>query len=320
MPDDESMFPHFDVEDENTEDTEDNQNQSEDDDYHDDDPNQSEDDDSQIEDPDQPEEDDDPLGDIKAKDDDPDAKVDVTLSDGSVVPLSELKSGYFRHSDYTQKTQTVARERDVVEATAKAFSAQQTIITQQQQETEKFLLGLVPDEPDISLITTDLAQYHRAKAMRDKAFEEVQGIVQKNRQTEAQLNASIEQNLKQIQEVENKALKQKFPRLNRPEVYTKFVSTAKETANQMGFTESEFNSTFDHRILSVLYYASLGLKAKQAERTGKPSKTAKNVGTTSINTRLKLGGQRGARNNASALNKLNQSGSIHDAMNVDINI
>jgi hypothetical protein len=38
----------------------------------------------------------------------------VTLPDGTQVDLEELKNGYLRHADYTQKTQELAREREAI--------------------------------------------------------------------------------------------------------------------------------------------------------------------------------------------------------------
>ena len=255
-------------------------------------------------------------------DPEPDEKddIEIALDDGTMLPVSELKSGYMRQSDYTRKTQEVAREREVAETNAKTFFQQQQIILQQRQQTEEFLMGLIPEEPDVSLIETDLARYHRAKATRDRALDEVREIIQKNNQVEQQLTESMQENLTKMREAEEKALKQKFPRLNRPDVHTKFMDSVKGTAEQLGFSETEFNSTFDHRILSVLYYASLGLRAKQAVKTGKPSKAAKNVGSNSMNTKLNIGNARGNRSNTAALGRLRKTGSIHDAMKVDIEI
>ncbi len=41
---------------------------------------------------------------------------EITLPDGSVVKLSELKGGYLRQQDYTKKTQAIAEERRQLEA------------------------------------------------------------------------------------------------------------------------------------------------------------------------------------------------------------
>lgn len=68
------------------------------------------------------------------------------LSDGTEVPLSELEKGYLRQSDYTKKTQEVARQREEAAQALALFEALQSDPQNTLDALTKHLATEAPDE------------------------------------------------------------------------------------------------------------------------------------------------------------------------------
>lgn len=112
------------------------------------------------------------------------ASQQVTLSDGTQTTLDDLRAGYMRQGDYTQKTQALAEERRQVESQLEYLQQQgANLITGTPQEQAQ------PQQPDLQLPTIQLDEY-ASDAERSMA----QAIQQQN----AMLN-QMTQNMQQLQ-------------------------------------------------------------------------------------------------------------------------
>jgi hypothetical protein len=98
-----------------------------------------------------PEEEADDEVDDEAEDDESDGPAAIEIKiDGKTTRLTadEVKAGYLRASDYTRKTQEVARDRDAIAAERKAFETAQQQAFQQFEQSLQILQSLQEPEPD----------------------------------------------------------------------------------------------------------------------------------------------------------------------------
>lgn len=268
----------------------------------------------EADEPTDPAEDDDPADDADDGPDDPSDKPepddDVTVTvNGERVPLKELKAGFLRRQDYTHKTQEVAdRRRDL-----EALSAR---VTQSVEAIVDHLTKQIPPAPDPKLAYTNPTAFVQQKAMHEAAVAEVEALLsQVNGPKEVQQQLSQEK-LSEIREAELAALAEKFPTTRSKEGFDQFFQTAAAAAKDLGYTDAEIQSALDHRLFALSYYASLGMKAEQAKQKAKakvqsvppvaPQKAANQGVKASV-----------ARRNQEAMKRLERTGSIEAALEVD---
>lgn len=177
------------------------------------------------------------------------------------VPLSELKNGYQRQSDYTQKTQALSEERKALEAqTAEYTQYLQSIPMLAQVATANI------NEAQTKLYSpefTQLAIDDPAQYVAEKA--KLEGIIQKNYQAQQQMQQQFEQyqnqsnNIRQqefeqqLQEA-NTILAREIPEWEKGEVINQLRTYA---VDSMKFTPSELEGLIDPRQVIVLNKARL---------------------------------------------------------------
>jgi len=181
------------------------------------------------------------------------------------VTLDELMSGYSRQSDYTRKTQDVAKERKQMEELQTHHASE---INQARAERQQYLeslnkiIGNTASNLDKfanvdweSLKDSDPIGYVTKKEEFREAQEKVQAMQQEHyvaqqRQLEDQnkmRNTALHE--------ENKRLADVLPEWSDPDKQKKLVSTIRNYAVEQGFSEQELNSLVDHRSLIVLMKA-----------------------------------------------------------------
>ncbi|MFN7882953.1 MAG: hypothetical protein ACK5PF_08055, partial [bacterium] len=114
-----------------------------------------------------------------------DDSVLVALDGDEKVTLKELKAGYFRQKDYTQKTTEVAQERKTVEATKAAYAERNAVLETALQNLGGYLQGLIPPEPPLHLAQTDPGRYQYQRALRESAIAELGQLVSIRGQVDA---------------------------------------------------------------------------------------------------------------------------------------
>lgn len=176
------------------------------------------------------------------------------------IPLAELKNGYSRQSDYTQKTQELAQQR-------------QELINQQQQYNQYLqsipMLSMVAEQniqnayqqlysPEmIQLAQTDPAEYVAKKA-------QIESIMVENQQAHSQMIQQYQDQQNQQHQLQSQALQEILDKSN--EMLAKEINgwgdeTVKKElydyAVKNEFTQNEVENLYDARMVRVLNKARL---------------------------------------------------------------
>jgi len=239
-------------------------------------------------------------------------EVEVILGDGATVALGELKKGYFRQKDYTHKTEALAKERQAVEALREDYGRYRASIEDVQQRVLAFLQSAVPPEPDPTLAQSNPNEYQYQLALRNHALGELQQFYATNDAVGDNVSQVDAAEIERYRSQENDKLLAAMPALKEPGRKAAFDGANRKTALAFGFSEAEIDTTADHRILQLVHYARLG---KQAEHNRKHAKR-RLAEKPSRGTRAALAASK-PNKNRDAMRRLQQTGTLEDAMQVD---
>jgi hypothetical protein len=177
----------------------------------------------------------------------------VKLKDGSEVPLDELVNGYYRQSDYTRKTQDLAKERKAFEESRDAATQRLLQADQVSRRLAELADSLVkarqPKAPDPALLQTDPVGFLQQKEAYERAQAEISQFGQaltehKRREEERQATQKAER-----VERERQLLHEKLP----PAAIQAFTKDIQDIAEKAyGFTLEEIGQVEDHRYMLVL--------------------------------------------------------------------
>ena len=234
--------------------------------------------------------------------------VTVTLSDGSQVDFPELKDGYLRRKDYQRKTQELANQRKKVgesesrlSATAEAFA--------------DFLAKQIPEPPDPQLMFTDPTRHYQMMQAHQIALNQVNTVLELGAKAKEVGGEISREDQIEALKAEDEKLVEMFPHAAKPDGRKKLFEQAKEGGLSLGYSAEELDAISDHRAVALAYYASIGLKAVEARKKAK-AKVADAPPVTPAK-RQKGSGEYRARRNAEAMKRLEQTGSIQDALAID---
>lgn len=232
--------------------------------------------------------------------------------DGEQVPLSQLKEERMRQQDYSRKTAELSRERETVQQAREHYTQQYQTVNSLLQETVQFLEGVIPDEPPLSLAQSDPAQYQYQKELRARAKQEVQQLVERSQKAQ-QTNQQTQQfDQKQVLQRHVEGIERRFPHLRGDQQkLVGFVQETRQKAKDFGFTDQEVSNLTDDRIIEALHYAALGKKAEHNRNNAKRRLQQPKKG----NARPATGN--GNPGNRKAMQRLEQTGSLRDALNID---
>jgi hypothetical protein len=246
-----------------------------------------------------------------------DATPMFTTPEGEEVTLEELKRGFLRQSDYTQKTQEVAEARREL--------GQQFQQTQQHQleVAQNLRLALDVVEPQLAafastdweaLAATDAYEYAEKRALFDQAQARYSQLRSAAEQTVALSNAQKEVAKQQMLAQERQKLQMALPDMADPVEGRRLASSIKEYAMTMGLSESEASNIVDHRLIVALNKARMfdeldksKLSASRKKIHKGPKKVLKG-GQPTTKTQQKAAANKAKRS------KLRNSGSIDDAV------
>ena len=235
-------------------------------------------------------------------DDEADEPATFTLSDGREVSEQELIAGNMREADYRRKTQAVAETRRTLDAQSQRLQAQVDALAE-------YVSQRLPPEPDLNLAYTDPAAFNAQKAIYDQSLSHVQqllSMVDEPKKVAEELTS--EAHMEMVQE-ENSRLAMAYPQTTTENGRKEFFKAAFEGGRHFGFPEEEMKSVTDHRMIAMARYAAIGMAAEKAKATAKRKVAAVSKPAPSKS--------RKAPGNRDAMKKLGQTGSIHDAVNVD---
>jgi hypothetical protein len=182
----------------------------------------------------------------------------VTLDDGTVTTIAELKRNNLFQRDYTRKTTELKAEKDTFESQrSQVGQIAQSLVAQRD-----FLLSaaqrFLPQPPDKTMMNPnspsyDPIGYGHAKAEYDEAMQVInqlqyQSQAEKNRMAEEQ-----KQSFEAIRAQEAQKLFEAVPEFRDRKVYDQFWADAVETmAAEYGFTAEEMAETTDHRMYKAM--------------------------------------------------------------------
>ena len=231
----------------------------------------------------------------------------VKLADGTEVTVAELTQSRMRQSDYTRKTQELANERKTVQADVERMQRITTAFVDH-------ITALVPDAPPASLALSNPDKYVAAKAQHEAAMEQVQQLI-KMGDAPKEIGAALSEadTKKQLQEA-NQRLIEMFPETAGGATREAFFNGVQSVANDLGFSNAELSSIRDPRIFALAHWAQKGMAADKAKATAK----AKVAAAPPATPRKPGQGARQANGvSAAASKRLDKTGSIHDAVNID---
>lgn len=233
-------------------------------------------------------------------------ETEVSLPDGSTLPLSELKKGYLRQSDFSRKTQELANVRSSTEAEAKRIAA----------VTDAFIdhiAAMLPPEPSPALAQRDPNAYTRQKAAYDVAVSQVQKIIEASEQAKETVQTFDSQSHQELLQRENQSLAEKFPETTKADTRQKFFSHVSEAAEAVGFSTDELTKVSDHRLFALAHWAKRGMEAEKAKEKARekvkdaPPSAPRKPGQTAAK----------AGRNKEAMRKAVRSGRLDDVLAVD---
>lgn len=195
-----------------------------------------------------------------------DAVISWTTAGGEALeaPLSELKAGYLRQSDYTQKTQALAEERkQASEQVAKQYQQVQEFAREQAQlmnMQEQLALFAKADwnalyEQDPTEAGRLQAQWRQLEARAQDTARSFQAKVQ---QREAEQATQFQQRTQEALQTMQRDI---------PGFGAEHLKAMQETGIAHGFTDAELSQVADARTLKVLHEAAQwrALQAKKPE-------------------------------------------------------
>lgn len=224
--------------------------------------------------------------------------------------IKELREGYMRQKDYSQKTAEVARQREEVgETVRKAVESQRTQMQQELQQIQDILIETIsPELKDVNwnhLATNEPAEYVRLRNRADQIAKTLNTVKAKHAELTQQQQNEQRQAMQRVAQESRSRLEAEIPGWN-DNLYQELMKVGIE----VGYKQDEVANWLDPRAFKVLHevYEYRKLKA------GKPPTSSKVVtpprvvkpGATAANSQ-------GQQRHSEAMKKLQSSGNVQDA-------
>ena len=172
----------------------------------------------------------------------------VTLADGSVISVAELKRNNLFQRDYSQKTEALKQERNAFEQDRQSVQAQAHEVTQQRDFVLSIINEFLPPQPTKELLESDLVGYVQSKDAWDR-INQLYALKQQDEQRKVHEDGS---NYQQFVHREVGQLYQKLPDLRDPAKMATFKEEVLDVGADYGFGEDELNGVADHRVFLAL--------------------------------------------------------------------
>jgi hypothetical protein len=175
------------------------------------------------------------------------------------VTLEELVSGYQKGDDYTKKSQTLAEQRKVVEAEARAIQEAQSIREQYAQRLNQVQQILNEGKEDMAdleqLKENDPIQYAIKVAEQTEQNKKIQLVQQEQARLAQESNQYRAQQQAQIVANESKLLTEKVKEFSDPKKAEQIKNDIRSFGKSVGFTDDELAQVYDHRHVLILQKA-----------------------------------------------------------------
>ena len=225
------------------------------------------------------------------------------------VTLDELKAGYSRQSDYTQKTMQIAEERKALEADRQNLQA---LINDYQNALQSPMPAMEPPvRPDAKLWDEDPIEAMRQTELYRQKMEDFQAESAKHQHLQQQAMAEKQKQMQEALNQQQVALKERIPEWQNEETATKEKAEIRRFGLSMGFTENELAQIYDSRAVQVLRdamrYNQLQTKRGKVKQAPQGKSLAPGTPTPGEPQQLRKG---------KAMKRLAQTGHIKDAQAV----
>ena len=225
------------------------------------------------------------------------------------VTLDELKAGYSRQSDYTQKTMQIAEERKSLEADRQNL---QTLINDYQTALQSPMPAMEPPaRPDAKLWDEDPIEAMRQTELYRQKMEDFQAESAKHQHLQQQAMAEKQKQMQEALNQQQVALKERIPEWQNEETATKEKAEIRRFGLSMGFTENELAQIYDSRAVQVLRdamrYNQLQTKRGKVRQAPQGKSLAPGTPTPGEPQQLRKG---------KAMKRLAETGHIKDAQAV----
>ena len=245
----------------------------------------------------------------------------VTVNGEEVaVSLDELLSGYSRQSDYTRKTQEIARERKGMEELQQQYNSHVAQIQQERQQYVEALTNMISSQGSEleqysnidwdALRESDPIEYVTAKEQYREAQERVQGMQYQQQQAAQAQQAEMTKAHHQMVQAERGKLVEALPEWRDPDKRKELTENLQSYARDQGFSQQELNSLVDHRSVLVLLKAQ---KYDQLQKSDVKSKKLKNKPKMIRSGKGKSTSGSTKSKRTAQMKRLRQSGRVDDA-------
>nr|WP_321482330.1 hypothetical protein [uncultured Cohaesibacter sp.] len=242
--------------------------------------------------------------------------VQVKLPDGTVATVAELKNGHLMQSDYTRKVQALAQDRQATQNARTEATQWGGYFQQQATRLEQALDNVKALMPDPSLQSQDPMAYMEGMQRFGEQLQETlsksRNIRQRSQQHQAQ---QVQTQRQEAFGRELEALTTKNPTLLDREKQKAYIDEVEGFLKSEGYGNEEILGFIDHRAWQIVHDAMQYRADKEKQSQAKRKvKTVPKVGS---NKRAKTAGERKRGRNANAMQRLQKTGSIEDALQVD---
>ncbi len=230
------------------------------------------------------------------------------------VTLAELVSGYQKGDDYTKKSQTLAEQRKVVEAEAKAIQEAQHLREQYAQrlnQVQTILSQGKNSEEDLQLLKeNDPIAYAVRVAENTEANKKIQLVQQEQARLAQESNQHRANQQANFVAEQSKMLVEKVKEFSDPKKAEQIKNDIRSFGKGVGFTDAELAQVYDHRHVIILQKAMEYDKLQKANpsvtkklsKAPKMSRKGNKVANTDVYTKQKK--------------RLKTSGKLTDAVDV----
>ena len=192
------------------------------------------------------------------------------------VTLDELRKGYSRQQDYTQKTEKLSQDRKSVDQLKNDFTRQSEEAKIKRDQYEKQLqvlseqLKASEQKVDLdSLYEDDPAQYVKVKAEQDRQKELLNSANKEQERIQAEKQEEYNRTYSNYLEQQRELLVQKLPIYANKEKGPEFVKNLTNFAKEIGYSDQEISQLVDHRAVMMLANAYRYDKLKKANLSNK---------------------------------------------------
>jgi len=205
------------------------------------------------------------------------------------VTLDELRKGYSRQQDYTQKTEKLSQDRKTVDQLKNDFTRQseEAKIKRDQYEKQLQVLSeqLKASEKKIDLdklYENDPAEYVRVKAEQDRQKELLNSAIQEKERIQAEKQEEYNRTYSNYLEQQRELLSKKLPIYADKDKGPEFVKNLTNFAKEIGYSDQEISQLVDHRAVMMLANAYRYDKLKKANlKNKKVTKVSKVISSSS---------------------------------------